>query len=183
MDRVLKVFSRPNCLFAELSFFYDRPDSVSALLTTYRAIEFENDGEFSYSVYPGLNQELYPSFRRFSSVAEARAHDWELVRQRAAHEFEAGLTYTYGYDEDPVLLRYVLEDHRGCQAMIDFRYSFAANTKTMVYRSTQHPRFDHELVATGLDSNADCMQRVPLFHMGEPTSINFNDLRRLEPWY
>ncbi|RYY65776.1 MAG: hypothetical protein EOO12_06095 [Chitinophagaceae bacterium] len=185
MDRILKVYSKPGCLFAELSFSYDRPGQAGGKLTLYNAIEYDyGDGDVSYSVYPLYEQELHEPYRRFASIEEAQAYDRDLVRKQLGHEMKAELTYTYVYPEDPVLDRYVLENHLGCQGIFDIRYSFIGNTKTMSFRSGEHARKDWDVSAGALDSNIDCILQVPVpQYDGEIGHINYHDLRKLESYY
>lgn len=181
MDRTFKVYSRPNCLYAELTFGYDRPGEVSCRCVTYGAYESGTDDEPSWSVYKLGERELHLPFQRCSTRAELEAYDRALFARLLKEDLDPALTPTFAYEEEPQQVRYFFENHLGFHGMADIRFDFLQNTKELRYYSGHTLRDDWTLQATALDSNSDCMLQVPLFERGEPTQLNLRDARKIGP--
>lgn len=184
MDRILKVYTKTDHLFAEFTFSYDSPRQVSAHYTLYRRLYSDDEEDESKSVYPLDNRDIYVNYREFSSIDEIKNYDKGVVRENLGRDMtDPAESYRYVYPPDPVLIRYVAANHLGTIGMIDFLFSFIENTKDMRYRSAEHPRFDFDLQAGSLDSNISCIAKIPIYRYGEIYEISPYDLKRLEPWY
>lgn len=184
MDRTLKVFSPTQHLFAEITFHYDLPRQATAHCTQYQPLSPTDEDDDSKSVYPLFDTDWHLQFRQFETIDQIKAHDQELVQQKLGHDMTDPKSYSYAYDPTPVLLRYVAQNHRGCEGMVNVLFSFADNTKEVRFLSGAHPRFDFELSSNSLETNLDCILRIPVYRLRqEPGQLSPHDLQRLEPWY
>lgn len=183
MDRTLKVFTKTDHLFAEFVFHYDHPGQASGRYTEYKRLYRDDEEDEGKSVYPIMDSDLYLQYREFSSIDKIKAHDIEVVKKELGREMKDPRGYNYVYDPSPVLLRYVVENHRGCTGMVNIYFSFINNTKDLKFLSAANPRFDFELSSNSLETNVSCIRRIPLYEHGEQREISSHDLRRLEPWY
>lgn len=180
MDRTLKVYAPTGHLFAEFSFYYDQPRQATAKYIQYRRLYNDDEEDESKSVYPRWETDLYLSFVQFDSIEKIKAHDRDLVKKESGRDMTAPGQYTYVYDADPVLQRYVAANHTGCIGMINIAYSFINNTKEVRFLSAEHPRFDWDLSSHSLETNLSCILRIPLHN---ERIISVHDLNRLPPWY
>jgi hypothetical protein len=185
MDRTLKVYTKTDHLFAEFTFNYDHARQATAHYTQYRRLYNDDEEDENKSVYAAGDREVYIQFRQFGSIDEIKANDEELVKKELGRDMpDPSGTYKYVYDPQPVLLRYVAANHRGCIGMINVLFSFIDNTKEVKFLSAANPRFDVDISSNSLETNISCILRIPVYHdRGEPGEISSRDLKRLEPWY
>ena len=183
MDRTLKIYTKTDHLFAEFVFNYDHPQRASAHYTQYRRLYNDDEEDEGKSVYPGMEMDVYLQFRQFDSIDQIKAHDVELAKRELGRDMTDPRGYNYVYDPTPVLLRYVAENHRGCIGMINVLFSFIDNTKEVKFLSATNPRFDFDLSSNSLETNVDCIVRIPLYTDRDVSQINSHDLKRLAPWY
>ena len=184
MDRTLKVFSKTQHLFAELTFNYDQRRQATAHCIEYRRLYTDEEEDESKSVYPSMETDIHLSFIQFDSIDKIKEHDVQLVKKQLGREMKDDIKdYTFTYDADPILLRYLVENHRGCIGMVNVLYSFINNTKELKFLSATNPRFDVDISSNSLETNLDCMLRVPVYTDREVGEISPYDIKRLPPWY
>jgi hypothetical protein len=185
MDRILKVYSKTQHLFAEFIFSYDNHREASVHYIEYRRLYNDDEEDENKSVYRGMEWDQRLNYAEFKSIDEIKAHDKEVVKKEMGREMkDAPDTYSYVYEEQPVLQRYVYEDHRGCHGMINIMYSFIGNTKELRFLSAKEPRFDFEISSDSLETNLSCIKRILLFNeWGEQYEISPYDLKKLPTWY
>ncbi|MDB4919484.1 hypothetical protein [Mucilaginibacter sp.] len=183
MDRTLKIYTKTEHLFAEFTFHYDHPGRASGHYTQYRRLYNDDEEDESKSVFPLMQMDLYPQFRQFESIDQIKAHDVELAKNELGRDMTDPRGYTYVYDPTPVLLRYVVENHRGCIGMINVLFSFIDNTKEVKFLSATNPRYDFDISSNSLETNVSCIVRIPWYTDRDVREISSHDLKRLEPWY
>jgi hypothetical protein len=184
MDRTLKVYAPTGHLFAELTFNYDKTRQATAYCQEYRRLYNDDEEDENKSVYPGYGRDMYLNYREFNSMEEIKAHDKEVVKNELGRDMKDPASYTYVYDEQPVLLRYVVANHIGCIGMANILFSFINNTKEVKFLSASNPRFDFDISSNSLETNLSCILRIPLFReREEPGEISPYDLTKLPAWY
>lgn len=184
MDRTLKVYAKTGHLFAEFTFNYDYGQQATAQYIQYRRLYRDDEEDESKSVYPLDNRDLHLPFRRFDSIEQAKQHDKELVKKELGRDMTGDPnSYSYTYDAQPILLRYVVENHRGCIGMVNILYSFIDNTKEVKFLSATHPRFDFDISSNSLETNIECILRIPVYTDRDMREMSPHDLKRLPPWY
>ncbi len=184
MDRTLKVYSKTDHLFAEFTFNYDQRQQATAHYIQYRRLYNDDEEDEGKSVYPGMEMDLYLQYRQFDSIDQIKAHDVELVKKELGRDMtDDPRTYKYVYDPQPVLLRYVVENHRGCVGMVNILFSFIENTKEVKFLSATNPRYDYDLSSNSLETNLSCILRIPVYLDRDVTEISPYDLKKLPPWY
>jgi len=185
MDRTLKVFSKTGHLFAEFVFNYDHRNQATAHYIQYRRLYNDDEEDENKSVYPSNEMDLYLTFKQFASIAEIKAHDIALVKKELGRDMtDPAPSYMYVYEEAPVLLRYVAANHIGCIGMVNILFSFINNTKEVKFLSATNPRFDVDISSNSLETNLDCILRIPVYRdREEPGEISAYDLTKLPPWY
>ena len=185
MDRTLKVFAKTGHLFAEFIFSYDHRNQANGHYIQYRRLYNDDEEDENKSVYPSNEMDLYLQFRRFASIDEIKAHDIEVVKKELGRDMtDPASSYTYVYEEPLVLLRYVAENHRGCIGMINILFSFINNTKEVKFLSATNPRYDVDISSNSLETNIDCILRIPIYRdRDEPGELSTYDLKKLPPWY
>jgi hypothetical protein len=184
MDRILKVFAPTGHLFALFVFNYDRPNSATGKYTTYRRIYNDDEEDEHKAVYPMMEMDFYPGFKQFSSINEIQANDRRLVLKEVGRDMDKPDLYKYVYGEEPILYRYVTDSEHYNIGMINIYSSFINNTKELRYYSAKESRFDFEISSNSLETNIDCILRIPFFaHDGEVVSLNYHDLRRVPTGY
>lgn len=185
MDRTLKVFSKSGHLFAEFAFNYEQRNQANAHYIQYRRLYNDDEEDENKSVYPSMEMDVYLQFKQFASIDEIKAHDIALVKKELGRDMtDPAPTYKYVYEETPVLLRYVVENHLGCIGMVNILFSFISNAKEVKFLSATNPRFDVDISSNSLETNLDCILRIPLYRdREEPGQISSYDLKRLPPWY
>jgi hypothetical protein len=183
MDRTLKIYTKTDHLLAEFVFSYDHPRQAKASFTEYRRLYNDDEEDENKSVYPFPSRELYPQFRQFDSIEQIKAHDVEVAKKELGRQMTDPQGYNYVYNPTPVLLRYVVQNHIGCIGMINVLFSFIDNTKEVKFLSATNPRFDFDLSSSSLETNVDCIVRIPWYTDRDVREISSHDLKRLEPWY
>jgi hypothetical protein len=185
MDRTLKVYSKTGHLFAEFIFSYNHPKEASVHYIEYRRLYNDDEEDENKSVYPSMESDRRLDFRKFKSIDEIKAYDKEIVKREMSHYMKDPVTsYKFEYDADPVLLRYIVANWRDTIGMVNVRFSFINNTKEVKFLSATNPRFDFDITSDSLESNVECIVRIPLYQeREEPREISSHDLKRLEPWY
>jgi hypothetical protein len=184
MDRILKVYAPTGHLFAEITFNYDQRNQATAFIQEYRRLYNDDEEDENKSVYPGYGHDTYLTYREFASIDEIKAHDKELVKKELGRDMKDPAAYTYTYDEQPALLRYVVANHIGTIGMINILFSFINNTKEVKFLSATNPRFDVDLSANSLETNLSCILRIPVYHeRQEPGEISPYDITKLPAWY
>jgi len=185
MDRTLKVYTKTDHLFAEFTFNYDHAQQATAHYIQYRRLYNDDEEDENKSVYPAGETYVYLQYREFGSIEEIKAYDVELVKKELGRDMtDPAGSYKYVYDPQPVLLRYVAENHLGCIAMINVLFSFIGNTKEVKFLSATNPRYDLDISANSLETNISCILRIPVYRdREEPGQLSSYDLKRLEPWY
>ncbi|MBF9221444.1 hypothetical protein [Hymenobacter ruricola] len=184
MDRTVKIFKPSGHKLAEITFSYDRGQQAQARITEFGQLYDDDDpDDESKSVYELLSRESYVKYQQFDSIDKIKAFDREYARRELRTSLDKPIDqYTFVYDADPVLLRYVLSRHHQGEVigMVNVRFSFINNTKELAFLSGQHPRFDTELSANSLETNYSCMERMMLY---EDSIVSACDVTRLDPWY
>ncbi len=183
MDRTLKIYTKTEHLFAEFDFHYDHANQAKARYTMYRRLYNDDEEDDNKSVYPAYEADLYAQFRQFSSIDEIKAHDVDFVKKELRGDMNDPRGYTFVYDSSPVLLRYVAENHQGCIGMVEIRFSFIDNTKEVKFLSATHPRFDVDISSNSLESNIDCILRIPVYTDRDIRQLYSYDLKKLGAWY
>ena len=184
MDRTLKVFTKTQHLFAEFTFNYDQRQQATAHAVEYRRLYRDDEEDENKSVYPSMETDIHLQFKQFDSIEQIKAHDVDLVKNEMGRDMKDDIKdYTFFYDPVPILLRYVVANHRGCIGMVNIMYSFADNTKEVKFLSASNPRFDFDLSSNSLETNLSCILRIPVYSDREVGEINPYDLSRLPPWY
>ncbi|MFL9483909.1 hypothetical protein ACI6Q2_14115 [Chitinophagaceae bacterium LWZ2-11] len=183
MDRTLKVFANTGHLFAEFVFHYNYGHQATAHYTQYRRLYNDDEEDESKSVYPLMDMEIYVQFRQFDSIDQIKAHDVELVKKTLGRDMTEPKGYNYVYDEQPVLLRYIAQNHMGFIGMVNILFSFINNTKEVKFLSGTNPRFDFDLSSNSLETNIDCILRIPVYTERDIRELSPHDLKRLPPWY
>lgn len=183
MDRTLKVYSKTGHLFAEFVFNYDQERQATAHYIEYRRLYNDDEEDENKSVYPGIEMDIYLNYRTFNSIDQIKAHDMEVVKKELGRDMTNPQEYSYTYDPNPVLLRYVVANHMGCIGMINIMFSFIDNTKEVRFLSATHPRFDVDISANSLETNLSCILRIPVYTDRDTREISSHDLKRLPPWY
>jgi len=185
MDRTLKVYSKTGHLFAEFTFNYDHRNQANAHYVQYRRLYSDDEEDENKSVYPSYDSDVYLQFKQFGSIEEIKAHDIVLVKKELGRDMpDPAASYKYVYEEAPVLLRYVAANHIGCIGMVNILFSFINNTKEVKFLSATNPRFDVDISSNSLETNLDCILRIPVYRdRGEPGEISDYDLTKLPAWY
>lgn len=183
MDRTLKVFAKTGHLFAEFVFYYDHRSQATAHYTQYRRLYRDDEEDESKSVYPGMDMDLHLSFQQFASIDQIKAHDEALVKKELGRDMTDPRGYTYVYNEEPILQRYIVANHIDLIGVINITYSFINNTKEVKFLSATNPRYDMDLSSNSLETNLDCILRIPVYMDRDVREISPYDLRRLPVWY
>ena len=183
MDRSLKVYSKSGHLFAEFEFSYNYNNQATTHYTQYRRLYDEDEEDENKSVYPLFDTDRYLQFRKFDTLDQIKQHDRQVVKNELGRDMKDE-EYTYDYGNDPILLRYVSENHRGCTGIVDIRFNFNDNLKQLKFYSAQNPRFDVDLESNSLETNMEAMARIPIYRdREEPGQLSLYDLKRLPAWY
>jgi len=184
MDRTLKVYTKTDHLFVEITFNYDHERQAGAHYILYRRLYTDDEEDESKSVYPLYDSDLYLTFRQFDSIEQIKAHDIELVKKEFGRDMpDPANTYKYVYDPTPVYLRYIAGTDRRFVGIVNIMFSFIDNTKEVRFLSGTNPRFDHELTSNSLETNISYILRIPVYTDRDITEIYSHDLKRLPPWY
>lgn len=183
MDRILKVYSSSGHLFAEFDFRYDNKQDAAVHYTIYRPLRDDFD-DGSKSVYPSYDEDVQLPFRKFASISEIKTYDKDVVKKEVGHDMKDPKGYTYVYDEQEVLHRYIVENHRGCIGMVNILFSFQNNTKDVKFLSATNPRYDQHISSNSLETNVECITRIQVYQdREEPREISIQDVRKLPAWY
>jgi hypothetical protein len=184
MDRTLKVYTKTDHLFAEIIFNYDHERQVNVRHIEYRRLYNDDEEDENKSVYSLGERDLYVPFRQFDSIEQIKVYDKDLVEKELGRDMtEPKSTYKYVYDPTPVYLRYIAGSDRHFVGIVNIMFSFIDNTKEVKFLSGTNPRFDHELTSNSLESNINCILRIPVYTDRDITQIYSRDLKRLPPWY
>lgn len=184
MDRSLKVYSSTGHLFAEFIFHYNHKNQATGKYTLYRRLYDDTEEDENKSVYPLYDMDMYLDYKKFDTLDHIKKHDIEVVKKNVARYMTDPKGYTYTYDENQILLRYVATNHVGCIGLIDITFSFINNTKEMKFMSASNPRYDFNLSSSSLETNLDCITQIPIYDdWGGTREISIQDLKKLEPWY
>jgi hypothetical protein len=183
MDRSLKVYSKTQHLFAEFTFHYDHAKQATVHWIQYRRLYRDDEEDESKSVYPLMEMDAHLTYKKFATIAQIKTHDIDVVKSQLGHEMANVKDYTFVYDETPVLLRYIVANHIGCIGMVNILFSFSNNTKEVKFLSATNPRFDIDISSNSLETNVECILRIPVYTDREVREISTYDLKRLEPWY
>jgi hypothetical protein len=184
MDRTLKVYAKTGHLFAEFEFYYEHHNQAKGRYTPYRRLYNDDEEDENKSVYPSYEQEFYPQFRKFSSIDEIKKHDIDIVKKELGRDMTDGRGYDYVYDIDQVLHRYVAENHRGTIGMVNIYFNFIENKKEVKFLSATNPRFDFDISSDSLETNIECIARIPVYQeREEPRDLSPYDCRKLPAWY
>ena len=184
MDRTLKVYAPTGHLFAEFEFNYDSPRQAKARCQEFRRLYNDDEEDESKSVYPGMESDVWIDFRKFNSIAEIKAYDKEVVRKQLGREMKNPENYKYEYDEQPVYVRYIASNHVHLIGVINILFSFENNTKEVKFLSGFGPRFDVDIASDSLETNLECIKRIPVYKEREdPGEISHYDLKKLPAWY
>ena len=104
----------------------------------------------------------------------------EVVKKEMGHDMSNPKDYTYVYDPEPVQIRYLVENHRGCIGMVNAVFCFINNTKEVKFLSATNTRYDVDITSDSLETNLECMLRIPLYRdREEPGQISPYDIKRL----
>jgi hypothetical protein len=184
MDRTLKVYTKTDHLFAEITFNYDRERQAGAHYILYRRLYNDDEEDESKSVYASDERDLYVTFRQFDSIDQIKAHDIDLVRKEFGRDMpDPASTYKYVYESTPVYLRYIAGSDRHFVGVINIIFSFIDNTKEVKFLSGTGPRFDQELSSNSLETNISCILRIPVYTERDMGQIYSSDVKKLPPWY
>lgn len=183
MDRTLKVYAKSGHLFAVFKFEYDNRNQAGGVYTMYRRLYNDDEEDEDKRVFELATLSIYPHYRKFDSIEQIKEHDKQFVKQNLGHEMENPESYNYVYEEQPVLYRCIVENHRGFVGMVNIIFSFINNTKEVKFLSGSEPRFDFDLTSDSLESNLECMMRIPVYTDRNIEEIRPNELRRLPEWY
>lgn len=185
MDRTLKVYAKTGHLFAEFVFSYDHAREASVHYVEYRRLYNDDEEDENKSVYRGMESDRRLDFRKFNSIDEIKAYDKDIVKQEMGRDMKDPINaYKFEYDPTPVLLRYIVANWRDTLGMVNVLFSFIDNTKEVKFLSAINPRFDVDISSNSLETNVECIVRIPLYmEREEPREISSHDLKRLEPWY
>ncbi len=179
----MKVFTKTGHLFAEFTFNYDHARQASGHYIQYRRLYRDDEEDESKSVYPSDERDVYLDFKQFDSIEKIKAYDKEVIKRELGHDMTDPRGYDYVYDTQPVLLRYVVANHVGCIGMINVLFSFVGNTKEVKFLSATNPRYDFDISSNSLETNIDCILRIPVYPDRDVREMNSHDLQRLPPWY
>ena len=185
MDRTLKVYSKTGHLFAEFVFNYDHPKESTINYAEYRRLYRDDEEDEEKSVYRGMESDARLDFKKFKSIAEIKAYDKDIVKRYMGSDMKDPIaSYKFEYAPEPILLRYVYANWKETIGMINVLYSFIDNTKEVKFLSAINPRFDFDISSDSLETNVECITRIPVFRdRQEPGEISSHDLKRLEPLY
>ena len=184
MDRTLKVYTKTDHLFAEITFNYDKENQAGAHFILYRRLYDDNEEDENKSVYPMDERDLYVSFRQFDSIEQIKAHDKELVQREFGRDMpDPASSYKYIYQSTPIYLRYVISSPRLFIGLVNVIYSFIDNTKEVKFLSGIAPRFDYNATSNSLETNVSCILKIPVYIDRDTMEMRFYDMKRLPPWY
>lgn len=184
MDRTLKVYTKTDHLFAEFTFSYNGHNQASGRYIQYRRLYNDDEEDENKSVYALHEMDVYLSYRQFDSIEQIKAHDVEVVKKELGRDMkDPASTYRYFYDQQPVLLRYIVANHIGFIGMVNILFSFIDNTKEVKFLSGTNPRYDIDISSNSLETNLSCILRIPVYTDRDIREISTHDLKRLEPWY
>lgn len=182
MERTCTIFKPSGHKLAELTFTYDWDNWATVSVVEFQPIDTDDLGDESKLVYEGCRYELQHAPQPFASLAAIQAFDRDFAsRELWLRHDHALASCRFEYSPDPVLLRYVVSSPRRFIGLCDVYFSFIDNTKRVTFRSAEHPRFDMELTADGLETNFNCMGRITKY--GEPAIYRGLDIAQLGPWY
>jgi hypothetical protein len=180
MDRTLKVYTKTDHLFAEFTFLYEQASQAKVRYIQYRRLYNDDEGK---AVYPLMETETHLNYRQFDSIDQIKAHDKEVVKNYLGRDMTDPRGYNYVYNADPVLLRYIAANHIGFIGMVNITFSFIDNTKEVKFLSGTNPRYDTELTSNSLETNINCILKIPVYTDRDVISLSLYDLKRLPPWY
>jgi hypothetical protein len=183
MDRTVKIIKASGHKVAEIAFSYDGARQAMARITEFSQFGADDDpDDESKSVYELYSRELYVNYQQFDSIDKIKAFDREYAKKQLSHHLTNPIDhYTFVYDPDPVLFRYVLtRPHGVVVGLVNARFSFVNNTKEVAFLSGRHPQLDMEISSDSLETNYDCMARMMLY---EDSILLACDVLRLDPWY
>jgi hypothetical protein len=184
MDRILKVYTKTDHLFAEFTFTYDHPGRAGGRYIQYRRLYNDDEEDDNKTVFPLMEMDIHLQFIQFDAISKIKAYDIDIVKKELGREMtDPPASYKYVYDPQPVLMRYIAANHRETIGMINILYSFIDNTKEVKFLSGTNPRFDYDLAANSLETNISCILRIPVYTDRDITAISSYDLKRLPPWY
>ena len=184
MDRTLKVYTKTDHLFADITFNYDKERQAGAHYILYRRLNSDDEEDENKSVYPMDERDLYLSFRQFDSIEQIKAHDKDLVQKEFGRDMpDPASSYRYVYQSEPIYLRYVISSPRLFIGLVNVIYSFIDNTKEVKFLSGNNPRFDFDVTSNSLETNLSCILKIPVYTEREMMEMRFYDRNRLPPWY
>jgi len=173
MDRILRIYTKTDHLFAEFIFSYDQRRQLYINYTGYRQLYSDDEPESeSKSVYPIDYMDYNESFREFKSIDEIKAWDKEHVKQRIHENLS---THKFVYEAEDVLYRYIVSNHRNFPGIINIRANFLENKKELELISGINLRDDCSLSSNSLQDNFDLIELIP------NDDVRYSDRKKIAP--
>ena len=173
MDRILRIYTKTDHLFAEFIFSYDQRQQAYVNYTGYRQLYADDEPESEgKSVYPIDYMDYHMPYQEFKSIEEIKAFDRNHVKERIREDLS---TYKFVYNPDVVLYRYVAKNHRNVLGIVNIRVNFTDNIKELEFISGIRLYDDCILSSNSLEGNFNLMERIP------DDNFRYSDITKIAP--
>lgn len=174
MDRILRIYTKTDHLFAEFHVSYDERKQAYVNYVGYRQLYSDDEPESeSKSVYPIDHMDYHIPYREFKSIDEIKQYDREMAKERLRDELTD--SHTFVYEPEEVLYRYVIKNHRNIPGIVNIRVNFAENFKELELISGINPRDDYRMSGSSLEGNFAMIESIPDDH------VKYSDRQKIAP--
>jgi hypothetical protein len=173
MDRILRIYTKTDHLFAEFIFSYDGSQQLYINYTGYRQLYADDEPESEgKAVYPMDYMDYHESYREFASIEEIKVWDKAHIKTRFREDLSS---YKFVYEPETILYRYVCTTHRNVPGIINIRANFIENKKELELISGIRPYDDCVLSSDSLTGNFNLIELIP------DDSIRYSDRTKIAP--
>ena len=189
MDRHVKIYSKKGYLFAEMHFYYERRNQVTAKTIEYSMYETQDyeTGDTVYNTYEsGTDIKQYVSFKQFATMKELREHDIDFAKKELRYNKMGNPSeYNFVYGTDTQQRRYFIGRHHTKEifGVANFLYNFEENTKEMKFMSGKGFGWDFSLTSHCLETNMNVLARLPFSENWEDDwNYSGYDIAMIDSW-
>jgi hypothetical protein len=173
MDRILRIYTKTDHLFAEFIISYDQRRQAYVNYTGYRQLYSDDEPESeSKSVYPLDYMDYHLPYQEFRSIDEIKAADLRMVKERIREDLG---THKFVYEPNEILYRYTLTTHRDFPGIVNIRANFLENKKELELISGISERMDERIESNSLEGNFSLIERI------YDDRARYSDIKRIAP--
>ncbi len=173
MDRILRIYTKTDHLFAEFIISYDQRRQAYVNYTGYRQLYSDDEPESeSKSVYVIDYMDYNIPYRDFRSIEEIKAEDLRMVKERIREDLSH---HKFVYEPNEVLYRYTLTTHRDFPGIVNIRANFLENKKELELISGISERMDEKIESNSLEGNFSLIERI------YDERARYSDIKRIAP--